>query len=255
MATGVPSYSSSSSSSTETTDLSSERTDTTSGEIHDKSPAVSILQRLKSPTPDLARKRKVPTNPPKGVKKSKAQVANEPSFVSISDRIKQFSNESMCNSRGKLFCNACREPLSIKKSVIAQHIKSAKHESGKAKLDLKEKRERLIVDMLAQYNKNVHPGGEGLKDEVHVHRVKVLTTFMRAGIPLNKIDACRELLEENSYQLCDSSHLHDLIPFIHKQEQQSVQDQISGKNMSVIFDGTTHVCEALAIILQFATGT
>ena len=68
-------------------------------------------------------------------------------------------------------------------------------------------------------------------------------------ILLNKIDACRELLEENSYRLCDSSHLHDLIPFIHKQEQQSIQDQICGKNVSVIFDGTTHVCETLAIIL------
>ena len=53
------------------------------------------------------------------------------------------------------------------------------------------------MDMLAQYDKNVHPVGEGLTDEVHVHRVKVVTTFMRAGIPLNKIDACRESLEKN----------------------------------------------------------
>ena len=69
--------------------------------------------------------------------------------------------------------------------------------------------------------------------------IKVLT-FMRAGIPLNKINACREF-----YQLCDSSHLHDSIPFIHKQEQQSVQDRISDKNVYVIFDGTTHVYDAL----------
>ena len=118
MATGVPSYSSSTSTETTDHDLGSESTDTTSGEIHDKSPVVSILDRLKSPTSsDLARKRKVPTNPPKGVKKSKARAANEPSFVSILDRIKEFPNESLCNSRGKLFCNACRQPLSIKKSA------------------------------------------------------------------------------------------------------------------------------------------
>ena len=42
-----------------------------------------------------------------------------------------------------------------------------------------------------------------------------------------------------------------MIPFIRQQEQASIQNEISGKNVSVIFDGTTHVCEALAIILRF----
>ena len=74
---------------------------------------------------------------------------------------------------------------------------------------------------------------------------------MKAGIPLNKVDICRELLEENAYRLCDSSHLYELIPFIHKQEQSSIQNQIRGRKISVIFDGTTHVCEALAIIIRF----
>ena len=105
--------------------------------------------------------------------------------------------------------------------------------------------------MLTQYDKSVHPVGEGLSDEIRVHRIKVVTTFMKAGIPLNKVDICQELLEENAYRLCDSSHLYELIPFIHKQEQSSIQNQIRGKNISVIFDGTTHICEALAIIIRF----
>ena len=119
----------------------------------------SILERLRSPTPsDLTRKRKIRTNPPpKGVKRSKAQVASEPLSVSISARLKEFPNECLCNSGGKLFCNACREPLSRKKSSITLHIKSTKHANGKSRLEGKQAKERLIVDMLTQYDKSVHP--------------------------------------------------------------------------------------------------
>ena len=68
---------------------------------------------------------------------------------------------------------------------------------------------------------------------------------------MSKLDTFRELLKENAYRLSDSTNLYSLIPFIRQQEQASIQKEISGKNVSVIFDGTTHVSEALAIILRF----
>ena len=44
------------------------------------------------------------------------------------DHLKQFPDEPLkvasCN---KLFCKACRETISLKKSIIASHIKCAKH--------------------------------------------------------------------------------------------------------------------------------
>ena len=52
------------------------------------------------------------------------------------------------------------------------------------------------------------------------------------------------------YTLCDNTNLYALIPLIHKQEQAAIQSEICGK-VSVIFDGTIHVCEAVAIILRF----
>ena len=63
---------------------------------------VSLLDKLKSPTSsDLARKRKLASNPPpKGMKRSK------------------FAGENLAVLSGKLFCNACRETLSVKKSVL-----------------------------------------------------------------------------------------------------------------------------------------
>ena len=81
--------------------------------------------------------------------------------------------------------------------------------------------------------------------------MKVVTTFLKAGVPLSKLDTFRELLEENAYRLSDSTNSYSLLPFVRQQEQASIKKEISGKNVSVIFDGTTHVCEALAIILWF----
>lgn len=60
------------------------------------------------------------------------------------------------------------------KSVISQHIKSAKHILGKARLATKEKKERDTADMLVKYDNAVHPVGETLSKSVHVYRVRVL---------------------------------------------------------------------------------
>lgn len=116
----------------------------------------------------------------------------------------------------------------------------------------KEKREQNIAELRIDYDKSAHPIGEGLSGDVHVYRVKVVTAFFKhAGVPLSKLETFRELHEENAYRLSDSTNLYSLIPFIRQQEQASIQNEISGKKVSVIFDGTTHVCEALAIILRY----
>ena len=116
---------------------------------------------------------------------------------------------------------------------------------------LKEKKERDIADMLVKYDKTVQPVGETLSDSVRVYRIKVLRTFLEAGVPLGKVDVFRELLEENTFRLCDSSNLCELIPFVRKQEQDSLVEEIKGRLVSVVFDGTTHICEALVILLRY----
>ena len=150
-----------------------------------------------------------------------------------------------------LFCTACRDPVSLKKSVIDKHIKSTKHVSGKQKVDLKEKKEKDISEMLMNYVKQCHPVGENLSDPVRVYRVKVISTFMRAGVPLHKVDFFRSLLEETGFSLSGSQHLRELIPCILDNEKKTIKDEIRGKCVSVIFDGTTHVCEAMAILLRY----
>ena len=71
------------------------------------------LVDLKAPTAsNLARKRVICMNPAKSAKKSKATVHNEPE-ISPTVRIKEFPNEFLRVSNSKLFCLACREPLSV----------------------------------------------------------------------------------------------------------------------------------------------
>ena len=86
----------------------------------------------------------------------------DPKSVSPSNRLKQFPEESLKVLNNKLFCDACREPLSVKKSVIEAHIKSSKHINGKVRLASKERREKSISEMLTRYDQEVHPVGECL---------------------------------------------------------------------------------------------
>ena len=87
---------------------------------------VSLLDRLKPPEKsDLARKWK--TERPKTMgadKRSKSSVANltDPKMVSPVDRVKQFPGDCLEEWHGKLFCVACREEISLKKSTVKMHI-------------------------------------------------------------------------------------------------------------------------------------
>ena len=59
-----------------------------------------------------------------------------------------------------------------------------------------------------------------LSEDHKLWRVKVVTTFMKAGVPLPEIDHFRELLEERAYRLSDRRDMYDLIPFVQSEEQQ-----------------------------------
>ena len=96
------------------------------------STASSLLDRLRSPRPsDLARKRQVKCNPPRGSRRGKGKVTADPKTVSPSDRVKAYPGENFTVNKKNLFCRGCREELALKKSVIEHHIQSQKHERGK----------------------------------------------------------------------------------------------------------------------------
>ena len=154
-------------------------------------------------------------------------------------------------SNKKLFCRGCREELALKKSVIEHHIQSQKHKRGKERIESKTKYEREISESLKRYDREFHPVGETLPESTRVYRVRVVSTMLKAGVPLNKLDKFRDLLEESVLSLTTSSSLRQLLQFIRQNDICHLKKEIEGKYVSILFDGTTHVCEALVVIIRY----
>ena len=93
--------------------------------------------------------------------------------------------------------------------------------------------------------------GETLPDQQQVFCVKLVSSFLKAGVPLSKLDNFREIFEESVYHLADQRNMSNLVRFIQKQEQAGICNEIKGRHVSIIFDGTTRLGEALAIVIHF----
>ena len=179
---------------------------------------------------DLSRKRKLQSNPPSGAKRRTSRVMgkNEPIPISPHDRLREFNDEPLTVSSGILFCSACREPVSLKKSVIKLHVGSSKHKSCKVKLQKNEIKQQDIAEALKAYDSTSHSKGETLSENIRVYCVKVVSAFLKAGVPLSKIHSFRDTLEEHAFSLSAHQHLSELIPFILHQEKAQIKEKISG---------------------------
>ena len=195
---------------------SSESTAATSESRSSRSDSVqTFLTKLRAPRrSDLTRKRKIHHNSPQVSRKRKPTCSTDPRSVTPSQRVREFPNEALTVSAGKLFCTACRDELSLKISIIKGHVKTAKHLCGIKAIADREVRERDISQSLKQYDQEVRPVGETLPESQRVFRVKVVSAFLRAGVPLSKLHHFREVLEQHAYRLADRRGMYDLIPFV-----------------------------------------
>ena len=81
----------------------------------------TLLSDLRAPQPsDLMRPRQVKRNPPVGQKRH-IQTLSDSKSVSPKQRLKEFPDEALTVSAGKLFCTACREELALKATVLKLH--------------------------------------------------------------------------------------------------------------------------------------
>ncbi|CAB4043690.1 RNA-directed DNA polymerase from transposon BS, partial [Paramuricea clavata] len=113
------------------------------------------------------------------------------------------------------------------------------------------KRERDLAEVLRAYDEENHPIGETLSMNTRVFRLKVVTAFMKAGIAINKINCFRSILEESAYKLTDRTNMAQLIPVVHQEEKKNTLEELTGREISIVFDGTTRLGEALVIIVRF----
>ena len=97
--------------------------------------------------------------------------------------------------------------------------------------------------------------GETLPSDTRIYHVKVVTAFLQSGVPLSKISGFRSILEENGLRLTDRCHMSDIIPLILVQEQARIKQEISGKPVSLVFEETSRLGEAMAILVRFINPT
>ena len=138
---------------------------------------------------------------------AKRYIRSKKTFV---DRIKQFPGESLCLRNSKLFCDACKELLSSKKSILQNHVASKKHDSGKAKIKKKKKtkkRDQTITEALRL--DNTQSKDYALPVEERAYCLQMVEEFLKAGIPLRKIDKLRLLLEKQGYRLSHHSNIKE----------------------------------------------
>lgn len=194
----------------------------------------------------IARERQVQSNP--ADKKRNVRGTVDPN-VSSWERIKEFKDEYLTTVSGKLRCDACKEIISKKKSSVKKHVASQKHLKSKDAIRREKKRDQSVKDLLT---KNSEAKGATLPEETRLHRFELVESFLKAGIPLLKVDTLRPFLEKYGHRLTSRSHLTEMIPLILKKERDLVKSEIAKNDaFSVIFDGSTRLGEALAIVVRF----
>lgn len=149
-----------------------------------------------------------------------------------------------------LFCLSCKE-VSLKKSNLNTHITSKKHKANKEKQAKISIHEEVIAGALTKFDDKNHPKGETLPTSTRVFRVKVVCAFLKSGTPLSRLEYFRELFEEAGFSLTSNSHMRQLIPFILEKANSTISKELVGKDVSIIFDGTTRDGEALVLLLRF----
>lgn len=180
--------------------------------------------------------------------------------VSPHQRVKEFPGEFLVVSSGKLFCDVCHHEVRMKKSIVEKHIGSKTHQNGKEMRKEEVLRQQRLVQSWTSYQSRHADklSGTGLSAtmpiEESMRRISVVTEFLKAGVPLTKINALRSLLEEGSQRLTHASHMASYVPFVLETEQNSIKEDLKGyPHVTVVFDGSTYMGEALVIILRFTT--
>eukprot|EP00117_Sycon_ciliatum_P005069 scpid76960/ scgid9165/ len=187
---------------------------------------------------------------------------------STHDRIAEFPGEYLSVSAGKLYCTACNLTISIKHSIVKAHVNSQRHVQGKESKKRAKLHQQAITISWKKFSSESTSdlAGSGQSHMLAVSEDAVVSdfnlfggptsyvveAFLKAGIPLSKVDYLRPLLESGYGRLTYSTHMAQLIPFLHCKEEDELKKEISGAPyVAVIFDGTSRLGEALAVVLRY----
>ena len=174
--------------------------------------------------------------------------------VKPATRVGQYKGQMLVVSSGALHCSACKCNIQNIKSTIDAHVATAKHKANVEKVQGRIGSERDLHSELVSYYMD-HPDerGSSVAPEVTVYRMLVVQAFLAAGIPLSKVDELRGLLERYGHPLTAAANLRQLVPKVEAREIETVMQDVDGQYLSLAFDGTTRLGEAVNVVGRFCS--
>ena len=139
---------------------------------------------------------------------------------------------------------------------MTTHVSSKKHLIGKEKLKKSKLKDQTIIEAFKRERSGTKDSTLSMAERAY--RLEVIEEFLKAGIPISKIDKLRPLLEKNGHRVTGSTHLGQYVSIIFKQEIERIKQELAlpgqvgmTRDLSVIFYGSTRQGEAIAIIVRF----
>ena len=151
---------------------------------------------------------------------------------------------------GKLRCNASSENLSYKKSSVERHTKSKKHEADLANIARNKTESQSMKECLHKRATQENPTASTLPSEIQFYRYELVESALLAGVALSKVDAMHPFLEKYGHRLTSRALLSELIPAMLHREKETLKDVSVVKDVSLIFDRTVRLGDALAIVVR-----
>lgn len=207
------------------------------------------------PTPSrLSEPRKLKKRPPIGQKKPKKQPKKKPRLVA--KRIAEYPDQGLKQVDGWLFCEPCHVELCPESSSVKRHTKAEAHIAKLADAARRRSHRPTLMTRIDQWFTDNDAEGSSLPSRQKLFRFSLLRFLLAAGIPLNVLDTeeCKEFLNEYSKGAVNRTVLSNLVPCVEQMEKELCRDEMKGKSISIIFDGTTHVAEVCAVVVRWADG-
>ena len=101
------------------------------------------------------------------MKRSKPSCSTDPKSVPPMQRVCELPTEELTRSGGKFFCNACREEVLLKLSIIL-----SKHVAGREALVERKFCERDIAKAVQMYDEQEQPSGQTFPETQWVYRLQ-----------------------------------------------------------------------------------
>ena len=229
-------------------------------------PSVGEAGGSMDPMPQMAaheRARAMPQKPAtKGGKKpqtkgivrgpGKANITPETN-VPISKRIAEHPGQSLIEQpKGSLFCRCCPQSIKNIAQTIKTHVNSEDHKAKLLTWFERNGEDEAIKTWLQEYYGN-HPNEAmaSVSEDDKLYRWRVVEAMLAAGVAINKVDELRPLLERAQNSLTSSQNLKVFIPKIETREVEQLIKEVAGQRVTIIFDGTTRLGEALVVLLRW----